>query len=347
MLLDIYKNNQTFVEGYDYFCIRNCIRQILEFYKIPNAEYYIDTTIGVEMNIPTDNIEDIMINYDIETSTVLYPYTNKIKSFMPVDDDLSDIWSSSKKKLDEGIPIISYVDIYHLKHTSYYNIMHAIHAIIVCGYLENDQGYYIIDYTKPWFYKGEISREDYEKARLYHIDEDIYGSTRFPPRKKWLYVDQKDWNSDPIDLFKISLLELERKYFSPEKIRESNMYLGIDVIKKLLDIIKQLRDAPFDTTHNFFKKLCNQMFLMGRYGQFFVQYIEQFLSQYNTLKIHDKIQIFIDSNVLWRKLLTLIMKITIAPSDTVYSKIINIYHEIIENDEKRYEALMSIQKQLH
>ena len=343
-MLKMFSDEQKFIEGYDYFCIRNCIKQVLEYYNILNAEFYIDTTLGIEMNIV--DFPKIIINYDIEPITVLSPYFNNIKIFTPEKEPLSDVWTDMKKIINKGLPVIAYVDVFYLKHTSYYKVMHGIHTVIVCGYSSDENTIYVIDYTKPWFFKGEISREDFEAARMYDINKDIYGSTKFPPRKKWIYIERNGWNANPQELLYKTITSIENKFFRPCYDKSDNSFYGIHVINKIYEIVKVLQTENINVKESFFKPLCNQMFLMVRYEMFFLQYIENYLHTFSTRNYDYELNVLREGVSLWRKLLTLIMKTSMTFSDTVYERMVSFFKHIIEQEEKRYIIIRNIKNNI-
>ncbi|MCL2051389.1 MAG: BtrH N-terminal domain-containing protein [Lachnospiraceae bacterium] len=335
----------TFLPEYDNFCIHNNIKQIMDFYDIANSGFYIDTAIGLKLNMPS--LDKIKMIYNIDKSSVLAPYEKNILVNIPADQKNAELsWKEICIKLDEQIPIIALVDVFYLDYMPYYKKEHSIHSIIICDYCEQEGMVDIIDWYKPYLYKGKIHIEELNLARSSKNPIGMLVNSGYPIESKWIEIKLHGWNSDCSELMVKSIDKMEAIYFSPNLKSLGNEYYGINALFKLNDYLHSVFNMNMALKKEICISLHKELFLMPKYRLLLIKYIENFL---NCTKISEfQIELERSENVVkkWEQLIRFLVKASIGDMDKYILKATELLNEIIRGEELFYDFLMRIKKRI-
>ncbi len=343
---DFIQSESIFLKEYENFCIHNNVQQILDYYGIENSWAFIDTVIGVNLSIPDNDINKLDIKYNIATTSVLDPFLSKVKATTPIayKDEFAD-WDTLKEKVDTEIPVITMVDVYYLKYLPYYLKANAIHAVILCGYSDELQEVYVVDWYEPYFYKGTLKYDDFMKARTSENPKGMLVNSGFPILNKWIEIEKDGWEADCKTLLSITIDKMQKEYYSKTSISESSCD-GIGVFYKLKEIINEMGQFSEAERKKLSSRMHGMLFLMPKYRMFFAGYIERALRSITVENCDYEIEVIGKGVDLWDKLIRLVVKFSLLNTDALLEKIKVQFDDILENEKECTHILDNIKHKL-
>ncbi len=192
--------------------------------------------------------------------------------YYPKEKNKIEVWNENLRKLKSWIPIITGVDSYYLEYTPYYKTSHGFHTVILTGYSEEEQRINIIDSMAPWFYKGSMDFENFIEARNFpnEFDGGIYSGV--PILNNWEEVDNDGWNADVLELIKSNIrLSIKQCYDEPGDGK--NNYKGINVLSRIVDILKDVNDIDIDKRRNYLQRVYIGLYAILKRKMLFKRFI--------------------------------------------------------------------------
>jgi len=154
--------NFKYHSDYRYLCLKNCIKQLLDFYNVSNSSLLINSAVEVAAVF---DLNDYGFGFvDSNIICPLQPEINKNALKFFSDSSPDKAWEANKTAIKTK-PIIVLTDIYHLKFRNEYLKQHGAHFIILFYYDELSNSVGVLDWYEPHFYKGEILLNDFLSAR--------------------------------------------------------------------------------------------------------------------------------------------------------------------------------------
>ncbi len=338
MILDINSMQQTYYDEYDSFCYQNCIRQILEWFQVNNAKFYINTSLCLTLKKQQDNEYNID---DDNARNVLPKYKDKIMRYYPYDKNKYEVWKENLEKLKSGVPIITGVDSYYLKHLPYFKKSHGIHTVILAGYSLENNKVNIIDWFAPWFFKGSEDFENYIEAR---DSENIFDGGIFsglPIMNNWAEIDNNGWNTDIMELIH-SNIDLSINQYYLENESKDNCSKGIYALREVLNILEGIKLLDIEEKKKALKKLYYNLYGVVKRKVFFRHFLDNAYFATNIEQFNDS-KIFITEIINgWEELLNVVMKGAFRCKDETLLKISEKLLRIIENEEEFYEHMIKL-----
>lgn len=268
----------TFYDAYESFCYQNCQRQILEYYKIENSLFYINSSRSLIIE-EQDNYK-FKIKYNLSARSLLPSYDSNVKRIIKEERDYLDVWKDNLSLINNDIPIIVGVDSYFLSYLPFYKKSHGKHTLILSGYNEKEETVDIVDWFFPWFFKGKVDIRQFLEARDSKNDFDggIYSGK--PIYNNWAIVNNVGFHANYNDLIK-ETIEVSIKQFY-ESDNEKNTYHGIKALSYLLELLIKIQDDNIsdDEKKRFLKTLYNSMYFHNRRNFFLKFYLEQANKRY-------------------------------------------------------------------
>lgn len=323
-----YKTN--YCEDFNYSCIDYNIYILLGLMGVKNPIFYFDSALSFFMEKDITKSFVFLMNRD----ALLPQYFKHLEEYNMYNLSSEIVWMNIKKKLDQRIPVIVFIDPFYFEYTSYFKKRHLIHSVIVYDYNEADDSLYIIDDYK-WFKNGRISLNTYkvtmEKGK---INPDI------PNTKKWFMLDLNNWKEgDIISLFIQNIDNTIYQYYDVNQ--NNNQIRGINCLKEILlfleenifysensiNIIIKVKDAIY----TFLSRLrAHRFFLKLSYQQINNIYLLELLNR-------------LDKDIInWNTVLNVIIKTQICLNEHMYNKVINYLKSAIVREEERYEIILNL-----
>lgn len=347
MLLDIYNSKKEFLKEYEYFCFHNNYKQILDFYKVENSECYIDTTIGVSMDlVEKDNDISIDISYNIDKSSLLEPYNKNVIHSIPYENNSEKNIIELKKKNDNGIPVITFVDVYYLPYMPYYKEQNSIHSVIMCGYNNSKEEINIVDWYKPYFYSGTIKEREFLLARSSANPKGMFANSGYPVKNTWVEINNEHWDADVNELLMKTLFKYEVNYYNSQYYSGECCCSGFQVLKTLLEALRKIKYSDESIIKKFLEDLHRNLFHFPKYIEFLTCYINRSLKKLNYDKFTNEMDQLNEQIKRWDDFLRLIIKTSIVFSNDKYEKIIEKFIKLIINEESIYEMSVKIKNNL-
>ncbi len=267
MLVDMYNKEQKYYGEYETFCFQNCVRQILEYYEVENAFSYINASLSIIMELKSD--VDFNIYFDKNAYGVLPSVADGVKR---KDDNRStlDVLQDNYEYIKHGHPIIVTVDGFYLSHLPYYKKRHSRHCMILAG--EKNNNPIVIDWSKPWYYKGEIAKEEFLKSRESINEEDGSVFSGDAIKNNWAFV-EKDIFEQKHESNVLELFELSKKQYLWKNV--DNKYYGVAAYEQLAFILKNIISLSVGERKVHLRSMYNLLYWSVKRKKFFEFYISK------------------------------------------------------------------------
>lgn len=332
MISPIINQTLTYYDDYETFCYQNCIRQILEYYGISNA----DLCINACLSIVYKEFEDG--NFRIRFDSSAYGVLPSLQSNVIRANDIRDnkiIRLENLEYIKQDYPLILTVDSYYLNYLPFYKKSHGRHTIILAG--EEKEHPYIIDWQAPWFFKGLISYEELFNARnsINQDDGGIFSGKNI--QNNWAYIKKDGWNINSNSLIEEFFDETKKQLY---KDSNDGMYYGIYALEQLKKRFENVFFLELDKRKLELKKLYNSLYWPSKKRKFFQYYIELIIkkniSRYDCISLYEHVS---KVNNEWDKLLVYILKSSFTGKDDNIKSIIKKIAELIDEEKKLYEMI--------
>jgi hypothetical protein len=315
----------------------------LEYYGVKNAPFFINSALSLVLT--KNENSRFGFSFSCNKDYVLPDYRNRVTTFIPHNQDNMSVFENNKSEIEEGIPVITGVDIYYLEYCPFYIKFHGDHRIILCGFSEDNGLVYLVD-NYEWVFKGTMKMADFFTARSSECPRDESPHSGIPINNKWHTVDREGWHADTKDLvYKTICLTIDEYYNKKSAVNETVFY-GIDALKKIMEITVVFNDVEKKVRMELITNLRKTvLFALSKIKLF--RYYIGISSDYFKLNIFSELKEQLEEDVrLWSNLCRLIIKAMYVNDDTITQKIINKFNEIISIEEKRYDKLVSLKNSI-
>lgn len=347
MLSDIYNAYQTFYDDYEYYCFKSCYFNVLNYYGVKNAEYYIECSLDWTFRKVEESEDEFKYQFSTgdSYSSFYKPFDQSVHYLSKKELSIEEIWEINKKSIDNDIPVIAQVDVFYLKYTPYFGKKHSFHALILAGYEELTKEVYVIDWYKPWYYKGCLSFEELNLARDSENERDGLFSGN-PINYLYSEIDRNKFDKmDTPQLIAKSIQDNLDKYYLG-KI-EGNAYKGYYAINEIAKLLEKNISLDLDHRTRFLEDLHQKLYFIVTRKKLFYWYVEKINKDFPFIYVdHVKKQLS-DSIELWKVLLSLIIKCSMSNDDSIYENIITKMHDIIIKEKQFYCSLYEVSKVIY
>ena len=341
MILDFNDRNFKFYPEFEYYCFKNCFLQILEYYGVQNAKYFLDCT--TDWTYQVDENHDVVFGTGDPYSGFIQPYDNLVKIYTTDEISKDEIWKNNIEKITNGIPIIIAVDIFYLKYTPYYQKKHSYHSAVLTGYDEVTDEFYLVDWYPPWFYKGKISREELEDARK-SLNEGDGVLSGVPIKYLYAEVEKKEINESIENLIKIQLQKNIYQYYNTD----DNQYetKGYIAIKSVMEKIEEYIRNSNEEQKSFFEKIYGELFFTPYRKKLFYWYLNNAFSDLNNFGFVKPLSVLDETISEWKGLLSLLIKCSMLASNENLELLLNRCQEILEKEKKLSYELYELNRSI-
>lgn len=314
-LNEIYNLELEYYDGFDSFCFQNCLRILLEANGCNYSLLYINSAMSLscERGLDYFNLKEKKHYRGLLPSIYNYIERNEYCNV-----DAKDIFEENIAFMEENnTPIIVGVDTYYLPYATNYKKNHARHTLILCGIDRCDNVVYVIDWYKPWLYKGRIEIDRFLMARSSDnsFDGSFYSGVAI--NNNWATIKKMP-------------------FVKPEKLLRELVRLSIDnyfCVKEEqgLGAIEELKKFILENSNNIdYMKLYREVYSVMKRHKFFKQYLEYYNSYMKTDLCFNCIQTLDRDNDDWEILLMLLLKQSRKYSDKIEKRILDKLDDIIK-----------------
>lgn len=336
MLLDIYHASQKFYDEFEYYCFKSCYINVLEYYKVKNAKYYIDCSLDWTFEKDHNDAFGYQFNTGDVYASFIQPFAPKIKYFSKETSSKNELWNSNKKLLEDNLPVVAATDVYYLKYTPYYHKKHSFHSLILAGYEEKNEEVYVIDWYKPWYFKGSLSLEELDMARDSENEKDGILSGN-PIHYLYAQIEPKDWNADTQELINISLQDNLNKFYQGNT--DFILYKGYKAINEIAKLLEHNIDLDFDSRAKFLEDMYNKLYFVISRKKLFSWYLDEIHKDFPLIYVDDVKRKSNESIQIWKNVLSLLIKCSMLNNNTTYEKMILEMQKCIIKEKQFYYVL--------
>lgn len=318
---DIYYDKLESCDGYESYCYQNCQRIVLEHEYGREALLMINTALSVEcvdkreiMITEKDGMRSLLPSVDMFVKRFYYDTNENMR--MVFEDNIKFIYQNQK-------PIIVGADTYYLPHSTNYKKKHAKHTMILCGYDLEGATVYIIDWYKSWCYRGEMSIEQFLKARnSQNVDDGTFYSGT-PIGNNWAYIEKIE-QYDIDELFYETVSLSKDNYFN----EDSNGIMSI--LESLKEYISSLDDEKS------YDRLFFEIYTLVNRKKIFLEYIQVYsnLKNYDYKEFVETLKKIIAS---WDVFVVLLLKQSKRYSEKTRKRLVKKMTELIDEEKNMIE----------
>lgn len=250
-----------------YLCMKSAFSQFMDLMGIEDNLLYLK--VGNEIKIKMNN-ERIGIYKHFS----LMPFHNMEKIESGKGGSFEEVFEDNVKKL----PLVVLCDVFYLPFRKEHLKHHATHAIIFKGYNVSEKSVHIIDWYAPHFFDGEISLDEFKKARNSENIKDANMFSGYRVENYWYKINDKSDLLTIQENYDRNVLEMLKNEDKPEK----GIYRGINAITAAKDNFKNVVEGlELDIKANM-SIYHDEFFVFNRtmlFGSFYYQkYYEKFNS---------------------------------------------------------------------
>lgn len=341
MLQEFINKDMRFHSEFEYYCFKNCYLQILEYYGVFNAKYFLDCT--TDWMFWQENNKEISFNTGNPYTSFLPPFNSKVKEIMLGEKTKELIWKENEDAIRNGIPVVIAVDVFYLSYTPYYQKKHSYHSMILSGYNESKDEFYVIDWYPPWYFKGMMSKQelDYARGSLNEGDGILSGT---PINYLYSEVEREGFCASTKSLIQTQIQNNLDQYYNGTVL--NNRVKGYKAINAIISSIEESFCYSNKSQTLFFEKLYGQLFFIPTRKKLFGWYLKNVLSDYKNFGLKASIQVLEESISGWNGLLSLLIKCSMKYSEANLDLLLKQLSEILQKEKQFYYSLYELNRSL-
>lgn len=338
--MEIINHEFVYDSVFHFVCLKNCIRQILNYYGVQNSLFYINCVPDITYESDNNSNGKYFVAYQSNLTPILPNYINKLKHFTYSEADSQKAWDDALLRINDGYPIIAMVDTYELTYREKdYHKNHGSHAIIVYGYDPSHEEVKIIDWYEPFFFKGKISKKEYLNARN---STNSYSNNPFSGHSlenEWFYLCKHGWIEDSNKLLKESLnLYLLYNLDVTLKPEKENTYVGVKALKILFEKFSSINLPSKTIVEEFY----NNIYSEYKAKHLFMHYLKSYNEKNNTEFLVSVVSILKELCIKWDATTTLLLKTIVTNSTATFEKSKVKLSEIIKQEYHLLSAISEV-----
>ncbi|MGN6713641.1 hypothetical protein [Anaerocolumna jejuensis] len=331
--------NYNYNKEYESFCFQNCVKQVLSYYGVENVDLYINMSLYFKL---IENNNEICIKSN--TSVVLPEFEDiEMKIVYENNDDYYKIWLENLSIIKQKQPIIVGVDFYYLNYFPLYKKKHGLHHVVVDDFNEVTNMVSILDWIDPWFFKGEISLEEFLLARdsSNEFDGSVYSGC--PILNRWSKINNNLVCKHVIYLI-LRQLELTYDQYYVD-IKSKDEFNGVHATKQLKKFFYRINEYSDDKAIKL-QPLHKQLYFVNRRRDLFKLCLNEAYSLLGITILNDLANETSKLYSAWEKLNLMIGKASLRIKENSITKLISIVDDIIILEEQYRYLLEDTIKQV-
>ncbi|MCR5148504.1 MAG: BtrH N-terminal domain-containing protein [Eubacterium sp.] len=243
------KADLNYMEEFKYFCLKNCFYQNWQYLNIQDALLYLK--LGLKLKIINNDT-----GFHVFKHELLMPLFDMSSVSQGSGEDFNAILDNNL----QSVPVIVLVDVYYLPYRSEYNKYHASHAVFLSGYNKQNNSFKIVDWYSPYFFKGEVSYNNYMKARISGNPKDVNPFSGFKINNYWYKLNDKVHNFSPDECVMKNYSELFESSYDKKK----GIYIGKYAIEQIVKYLELYIDMDSVDYSSVCKLVHDELFIYHR-----------------------------------------------------------------------------------
>lgn len=339
MKLAIYKDQQVYDSDFESFCDQNCIVQVLSHYEVKQPILYLDASLNLALH--KDETKPIGFDVLFHNNWMRKEYQHKVQKYKSIEKNELELWEENKRRLREGIVLITGIDSYHLDYSTNYQLYHSNHKCITCGYTEDGKKATVID-CYEWKFKGDVALEQFFNARASNCPKDDSPYSGYPIQNEWNEVDDFGWSIDSVKALKQTVDATLTDFYERSAIKSEEDYYGISAMKKIYQLFLENKVLNTGEQIQFITNVRIVFLFLYTRLKLFRAYVKEAANSVNLTMLHTLLDSLEWDIQAWRKTVTVMLKGTVSINEKRYLRIADKIRELIELEEKRYRILTDI-----
>ncbi len=341
MLHDLINKDMKFHMEFEYYCFKNCYLQILDYYGVFNAKYFLDCT--TDWTYRKGKNKDFSFDTGNPYSSFLSPFDHKVKKVVLMEKTKEEIWNENIEAIQNGIPVVVAADVFYLSYTPYYQKKHSYHSLILAGYDKPKNEFFVIDWYPPWYFKGRMSRDELDASRgsLNEGDGILSGK---PINYLYTEVERDGFRESTKSLIQAQIQKNLDQYYCG--VTSNDLMKGYKAINTMICNVEESFFYTKEEQKLFFEELYGQLFFTPTRKRLFRWYLENALFYCKSFGFVAPIQALDESIIGWKGLLSLLIKCSMNHSEANLELLVKQFNEILQKEKQFYYMLYELNRSL-
>ncbi|MCX8131606.1 MAG: BtrH N-terminal domain-containing protein [Clostridia bacterium] len=328
----LFKSTFEYNENFRYFCLKNCVKQLLNYHKVDHALAYLNCAPCMHVIIK----EKLSSGYAIwfNKNPLLDIFMDCFTTHDPKIKTSAHNFPDIIHKIDCGVPVIASTDVFYLPYKkNYYLKHHASHALIIGGYDDSQKQLYIVDYYDQDKYQGTLSYKDFFDSWSSANPSEENPFSGYAINNVWSVLHTVPSFENVANIVKITMDRAISNFFGKDV---TYGFRGIEGLMRLKNWLNDDISANGSTNIGFLHK---SLYMYYREKILFFHYFKS-LGQHLG-KAYNDILYFMDNNITkWNIFLTFLLKTNIAKMHIDRIKLDRFYLNILESEFHLYSCLV-------
>ena len=318
---------------FHYLCLKNCIKQVLDFYGVKDSRFYINSIIEMAVDFNPKS----KFGFSFMKSNAYCPVIPSKKSGIRINGHKSAIraWEQNMARAST-IPLIALVDAFYLDYRREYMTSHGAHCVLLSGCDPEKKTVHIIDWYEPYFFKGSVGYDLFLKARDSQNEYSRNPFSGYGLYNQWYEVAKDGWDLTKYKGFYESVyysIHLHEffavKQDGSRKLKENALAA---LHRHVMDM--NLKDNPA-----FWSYLHNELFLLHTGFILFSKNLSLIIEEGNISIAQKDIQFLADYEAAFKKLLFAVLKASTRVNSDLPQKALDCLNEFAARTAGLYEVL--------
>lgn len=321
-------------DSFKYFCLKNCVRQLLSA-DIEDSFAYINCVPCIYVYFSGQIPEGYTVRYNKS------PLQDELEAFFVA---VEPKWKCAEKNfeclrrtIDNQTPVIAAADGFYLPYKQHYKRYHGAHAIIIYGYDDISKDIYIIDCYDKDNYKGTLSYDDFFVSWSSVNPSEANPFSGAPINNVWSYmlnIDTAERTSE--ELVKNSAVNAKNSFFGR---RGGKCFVGLDGLMRLKELLAFKINAGININ---LERLHKNLYIYLREKILFNDYLEY---HHGYIKgVGFLLDALKDNLFCWNVFLTYILKLSVTGRGIAPDKFNALYKDILYSERELYNRLADVVK---
>lgn len=315
-------------ESFKYFCLKNCVRQLLSV-KMKDPFAYINCVPNINIYFSNQLPDGYAIRYN--KSPLQETYDSFFITVEPKQKNAEINFKKILEMIDKQMPVIAATDGFFLPYKQHYNKYHASHAIIINGYDNDNQNINVIDYYDKEHYNGTLSYHDFFISWSSSNPSEANPFSGAPINNVWSFLKPITDETSNKELIKNTLVSTTEAFYGR---KGKYCFVGLDGLMFLKDHIKYRVKIGLDIN---MERLHKSLYMYYREWMLLEDYIKFYACSIKSVEL---ILYSIEKNLLnWNILLTYILKLSVTNRPISLEKFNTLFENTIYSEKQVYNSI--------
>lgn len=324
---NIVGNQFDYRDSFKYFCLKNCVRQLLSS-NIENSFAYINCVPCIYVYFSNQLPDGYAIRYN--KSPVQRAYESFFITIEPKQKCVEKNFESILKIIDKQTPVIAATDGFFLPYKQHYNKYHASHAIIIHGYDEVHKNICVIDCYDQDNYNGTLSYNDFFVSWSSANPSEANPFSGSPINNVWSFLKPINVKKSNKELIKDTLVNIIETFHG----RNGTCFTGLDGLARLKTLLEYRMKTGLDIN---VERLHKSLYMYFREKVLLKDYLNV---HSDCIESMDLILSSLENNLFcWNVFLTYFLKLSVLNRAISLDKFNTLFEDIMCNEKQLYDSI--------